>query len=262
MISTATYVEAGLLEQTIDKSFGTGNYISANQQRSGERVTAAEVAAVRDAGGNRLSTIHKHIEESVLYIFLAKLHSLVQQFTIDPVKVRVAGEGPDEYHYWELEPTDLNLPVKLRPIGSDNVIERKNYVQSRLEFVQAVAQLPEVMGKLNMDMFLTDLLQHWGFDDPDRYLIKSNPQQEQVKPTPTSGNPIQDALDSGSLPSVGMANALQQQMAADGGMTMTNQLTSGTSLAPGIDTDTQQEMIDEQLNAARQQQLTGAGPTG
>lgn len=259
---TVTYQEAGLLEQTIDKSFGTGNYISANQQRSGERVTAAEVAAVRDAGGNRLSTIHKHIEESVLYIFLAKLHSLVQQFTINPVKVRVAGEGADEYNYWELEPTDLNLPVKLRPIGSDNVIERKNYVQSRLEFVQAVAQLPEVMGKLNMDMFLTDLLQHWGFDDPDRYLIKSDPQQTQVTPTPTTGNPIQDALASGSLPNVGMANALQQQMAADGGMTMTNQLTSGTTLAPGIDTDTQQEMIDEQLNAARQQQLTGAGPTG
>jgi hypothetical protein len=242
-----TYQEAGLLEQTVDKSFGTGNYISSNQQRSGERVTATEVAAVRDAGGNRLSTVHKHIEETALIPFLGKLFTMVHQYTTEPVSVRVAGDGADEYNYWELEPTDFNMPVKLRPIGSDNVIERKAYVQSRLEFVQAVSGLPDVAARLNMDMFLTDLLNHWGFDEPERYLKKAEPQQEQtaqVLPTPTSGNPLQDAVQSGQLPNVGMANALQQQISADGGMNMMNQLMSGTSLAPEVNTQQQQEVID------------------
>lgn len=249
-----TYQEAGLLESTIDKSFGTGNYISSNQQRSGERVTATEVAAVRDAGGNRLSTVHKHIEETALIPFLAKLFAMVHQFTVEPVTVRVAGDGADEYNYWELEPTDFNMPVKLRPIGSDNVIERKAYVQARLEFVQAVSGLPEVAQKLNMDMFLTDLLNHWGFNEPERYLKKEPQQtQEQVLPTATSGNPLVDAVQSGSLPNVGMANALQQQVSADGGMNMMNQLMSGTSLSPNTDTQTQQEIIDNGIG-----QPTGA----
>lgn len=260
-----TYQEAGLLEQTVDKSFGTGNYISSNQQRSGERVTATEVAAVRDAGGNRLSTVHKHIEETALIPFLAKLFSMVHQFTVEPVSVRVAGDGADEYNYWELEPTDFNMPCKLRPVGSDNVIERKAYVQARLEFVQAVSGLPDVAAKLNMDMFLTDLLNHWGFDEPERYLKKEEPQQEQqVLPTPTSGNPLVDAVQSGQLPNVGMANALQQQVSTDGGMDMMNQLMSGTTLSPGTDTASQQEIIDNAgTSSIGQPQLasTDAGPT-
>jgi Bacteriophage head to tail connecting protein len=260
---TVTYQEAGLLEQNIDKSFGTGNYISSNQQRSGERVTATEVAAVRDAGGNRLSTVHKHIEETALIPFLGKLFSMVHQFTVEPVNVRVAGEGADEYNYWELEPTDFNMPVKLRPVGSDTVIERKAYVQARLEFVQAVSGLPDVAARLNMDMFLTDLLNHWGFDEPERYLKKDEPQQEQkVMPTPTSGNPLMDAVQSGELPNVGMANALQQQVSADGGMEMMNNLMSGTALAPGTNTQSNQEAMDY----ASQQQPSGpsgfGGPTG
>ncbi len=51
---TVSYQEAGLLENTIDRNMGTGNLISANAARSGERVTAAEIQATRDAGGNRL----------------------------------------------------------------------------------------------------------------------------------------------------------------------------------------------------------------
>jgi hypothetical protein len=41
-----------------------------------------------------------------------------------------------------------------------------------------------------------------------------------------------------------MANALQQQISADGGMNMMNQLMSGTSLAPEVNTQQQQEVID------------------
>lgn len=259
---TVTYQEAGLLEQTVDKSFGTGNYISSNQQRNGERVTATEVAAVRDAGGNRLSTVHKHIEETALIPFLAKLFAMVHQFTVEPVVVRVAGDGADEYGYWELEPTDFNMPVKLRPVGSDNVIERKAYVQARLEFVQAVSGLPDVAARLNMDMFLTDLLNHWGFDEPERYLKKAEPQQaQQVMPTPTSGNPLVDAVQSGELPNVGMANALQQQVSADGGMEMMNQLMSGTTLSPNTDTQVQQEMMDNYGQQPTDLAATGVGPT-
>jgi hypothetical protein len=257
-----TYQEAGLLEATVDKSFGTGNYISSNQQRSGERVTATEVAAVRDAGGNRLSTVHKHIEETALIPFLGKVFAMIQQHTTSPVTVRVAGDGADEYGYWQLDPTDFSIPVKLRPIGSDNIIERKAYVQARLEFVQAVSALPDVAAKLNMDMFLTDLLTHWGFDEPERYLKKEQPPEDTavkaVTPSPTTGNPLQDALQSGEVPNVGMANALQQQVSADGGQEMMNQLMSGTNLSPGANTDVQQQAIDS--NATTQPDPSSGQP--
>jgi hypothetical protein len=102
-----------------------------------------------------------------------------------------------------------------------------------------------------MDMFLTDLLNHWGFDEPERYLkaAPEEPQQQQqasqqVLPTTTTGNPLVDAVQSGQLPSVGMANALQSQVAADGGMSMMANLMPGTSMAPGTNTDAQLEALD------------------
>jgi hypothetical protein len=72
-----------------------------------------------------------------------------------------------------------------------------------------------------------------------------------------------DAVQSGELPNVGMANALQQQVSADGGMEMMNNLMSGTALAPGTDTQTNQEAMDY---ASQQQQPSGpsgfGGPAG
>lgn len=244
---TVTYQEAGLLEQSIDKTFGTGNYISSNQQRSGERVTATEVAAVRDAGGNRLSIVHKHIEETALIPMLSKLFTMVQQYTVEDVVVRVASDEPDAFEYWALSPEDFNTPLKLRPVGSDNVIERKQYIQERLEFVNSVAAIPEVAQMLDMKRIVIDLLQHWGFDEPEAYLKSAEAPSEDV----VAPSPLQDPMSAAiaQAPSTGVANALQAQQMADGGASMMNTMFAGSHVSP----DTNFEQQVENIDAASQQ---------
>lgn len=234
---TVTYQEASLLESSIDKVFGTGNYINAGQQRAGERVTATEVAAVRDAGGNRLNIVHNHIESTALIPFLSKVFTLIQQYTTSDQTLRVPGAGAGEYDYYSVSPEDVSTPMKLRPIGSDNVIERKAFIQDRLEFVQTVSSIPQFAEMVDYERVFTDLLQHWGFDEPDGYLVKKQDTSTQavtpssVGPDGMPVDPMQAAI--AGAPSVADANALQAQASADGGASMMNELYAGTSASPG-----------------------------
>lgn len=238
---TVTYQEAGLLESSIDKVFGTGNYINAGQQRSGERVTATEVAAVRDAGGNRLNIVHNHIESTALIPFLSKVFTLVQQYTDKDQTLRVPGDGAGEYDYFSISPEDVSTPMKLRPIGSDNVIERKAFIQDRLEFIQTVTSIPQFAEMIDYEKFFGDILQHWGFDEPDSYLVKKEAASTQAV-SPTSVGPDGAPLDAmqeaiKGAPTTADANALQAQSVADGGAKMMNDLYAGTSASPGTTYD-------------------------
>ena len=249
---TVTYQEAGLLEQSIDKVFGTGNYINAGQQRAGERVTATEVAAVRDAGGNRLNIVHNHIESTALIPFLGKVFALVQQYTTEDVTLRVPGAGAGNYDYFALSPDDVSQPMKLRPIGSDNVIERKSYIQDRLEFVQTVAGIEQLAGLVDYERLFNDLLQHWGFDEPDSYMKKPDAAQTgENAPVSPSGigpdgmplDPMQEAIK--AAPDVATANMLQEQASADGG---------AAKLAQLYGSDAERAAIEQQQQQPPQQQ--------
>jgi hypothetical protein len=59
-----SYEEASYMESSIDKNAATGPLIGAGMGRSGERVTAAEIAAVREAGGNRLKRYTPQVGKS------------------------------------------------------------------------------------------------------------------------------------------------------------------------------------------------------
>ncbi|XAI95089.1 portal protein [Leptolyngbya phage Lbo-JY12] len=236
-----TYQESSFLESTIDKNFGTGNYVGANAARSGERVTAAEVAAVREAGGNRLSGIHKHIEETSLLVLLEKVMHLVQQFTDQPGMVRVAGDEAGAYEYYELDVEDLQKEVRLVPIGSDHVIERKQYIEDRLTFIQAVAQVPEMGQLVDYKRILVDLLQHWGFEEPEAYLK----QQDQQAPANPQEALLSQAKDVGGQ---AMSNMLQNQLQADGGTQMMSEMYN----TPNAD-QMQQELMATTPNVSEQQ---------
>lgn len=229
-----TYQEASYLESTIDKNFGTGNYVGANAARSGERVTAEEVAAVREAGGNRLNGVHKHIEDTALLLVLDKLMQLVRQFTVKPQSVRVAGKDAGAYDYYELDVEDLGKPIKLIPVGSDHVLERKAYIEDRLAFVQAVAQIPEMAQMVDYKRMMTDLLQHWGFEEPEAYLKSSpetTPEQEAIESVSDTPDPQQMLNEAQAIGGQGMRQVLNQQMQVDGGMQLAQEMT-GTTLTP------------------------------
>ncbi len=218
---TVTYQEAGLLEQTIDKNSGTGALISANNARTGERVTAAEVQATRDAGGNRLSNLHKHIEDTALIPILSKVYRLAQQFVTETEVVEVAGEEPGDIDYWEVEPEDLQYDMKLKPIGADHVTDKSRYIKDRLEFLQAVAQIPQMAPLVNYEAILLDLVNHFGFDDPDKYVVTKDAQaQAPADPEADPNMPPETSEMEQQLQNVGgkaMSQMFNAEMAKDGG---------------------------------------------
>jgi hypothetical protein len=213
---TATYQEYALLEQLIDKSFGTGAYVGSGQGRGGERVTAAEIAAVREAGGNRLSAIHKAIEDTALTEVLDKTFALIRQFTLKKEVVRIANEDSN-FEYYEVEPSDLNIRIKLVPLGSEHVLDRQKYINDRVTFLTTVSQVPQMAQMLNYERILKDLLMHWGFTDPEAYL--KPPAEESAELAPQ--DPMQAIADeAGQVGGAGMQAYLSSQMAADGGMSL------------------------------------------
>lgn len=165
-----TYQESSVLEQFIDKNFGTGPLIGGGQPRGGERVTAEEINAVRDAGGNRLSNVHKHTEETTLMPLLSHVIRSMQQFVTRDELVRIAGDD-NTYEYYQVGPDELNNEWKLKPLGADYIADRKKYIQERLDFLAAVVQIPQMAQKVNYDAILYDLVHHFGFDDPNRYIV-------------------------------------------------------------------------------------------
>lgn len=217
---TITYQEASVLESTIDKNMGTGNYVGANAQRQGERVTAAEIAAVRDAGGNRLSGIHKHIEETALKEILERVFELMRQFVREDEIVRIAGDKAGEFNYFSVGAGEINKPLSLKPLGAGHVIERKKYIQDRLDFIASISQVPQMSEKIDYEAILHDLLINWGFDEPEKYL-KKEVAQPQANPLDQGTNVEEDALNSGGM---GMLNSIQAQMQADGGATMLGEM--------------------------------------
>jgi len=213
---TATYQEYALLEQLIDKSFGTGAYVGSGQGRGGERVTAAEIAAVREAGGNRLSAIHKSIEDTALSDTLEKVFQLIRQFTLKKEIVRVANEDSN-FAYYEIDPEDLNTKVHLTALGSEHVMERQRYIQDRVTFLTTVSQVPQMAQLLNYERILKDLLMHWGFSEPEAYL---NPPKEEVEM-----NPQQQLLDSAKeTGGQSLQSLVSNHLQADGGMSLMGEL--------------------------------------
>lgn len=220
-----TYQEAAVLEQSIDRNSGTGNLISANAARSGERVTAAEIQAVRDAGGNRLASIHRHIEDTSLMPILSKVYRSMQQFVTEPEVVRVTGIEPGEFRYYRVGADQLQYDFVFKPIGADHVIDRNKYIQERLDFIQLFAQIPQVANKINYEEILYDILQRYGFDDPDKYLIKEKPQEQlQLEGSSPQTEPtLNDTMY--ELGGTALQEAMKAQMQMDGGQSFVKDIT-------------------------------------
>lgn len=236
-----SFQEISYLEQVADKNAGTGPLIGVGQPRGGERVTAQEIQAVREAGGNRLLGNHKHVEMTSLLPMLEKTLANVQQFTkVDDVIL-----VPDPYSglefFMDFGPAELKFDFKIRPRGADHVIEDQEYVRKRTEFLQLVATIPGAIERIDLDRVLMDVLMHWGFDDPELYL------KQQEQPAAPAASPFQQM--GGSALQEGMA----QQLLADGGRGMM-QRTFGVELPEGMTLPDMTNAAEAALAPAQQQQ--------
>jgi hypothetical protein len=202
-----SYEEANYMESSIDKNAATGPLIGAGMGRSGERVTAAEIAAVREAGGNRLSGIHRRFEKRGLTKAIDKIFNIYRQYKSKAAIVRYAGDEAGKFDYARITRSDL-VEVRVDAKGSDHVIEKRKALQDIYDFLGAVNQDSEMATLIDKEAVLRRVMRHLPFDDPQEFL--------KTKKAPE--NPIRQMGGQSAV------NAIEQQMQTDGGNQLLNQL--------------------------------------
>ena len=204
-----TYDESAVLESRIDKNAGTGNLISANTARAGERVTAAEVNATRSAGGNRLSEIHKHVEQTALLPLLDKIFRSYQQFIVEDEVVRIPGENPGDFDFIQVGVDELSQEVQFMPVGADHIANKEFEVNQRLAFLQIASQNPQMNERINWFNFMLDLARRMGIDDVEQFILQQDPNLTPQAPS------VRDEIAQTQGQSA--ANALSAEFTADNG---------------------------------------------
>ena len=172
---TITYNEVQVLDNHINENSGTPSLVSSGQVRAGERVTAQEIQAIKDSGGNRLSGVFARIETTFVYTILKKVFKLLQQFADESLTVQIDTDGNGTIAFVEVDPADLTSAYELHPLGSNHVIEREQFIDQRVQLLTIASQVDGMMERLNIDAILEDIVGALGFDDPDRYLQGSTP---------------------------------------------------------------------------------------
>lgn len=178
-----SYTEAQVLEQTIDQSVGTGAYIGTQQGRSGERVTATEIQAVRDAGGNRLSNIYGHIEDTQFLPCLRKTFYTIRQFLEVDEVIRVPNNGT--YEYVQVGPTEIAHEFDVVTRGADHITQKEQDLNKLMNFVNMVSQVPPWAEMVNWSSLLEEVVKRFGMSpDVQSLIIKQQVEQtESTQPT-------------------------------------------------------------------------------
>lgn len=169
--------EEGVLEQRIDKAAGTGPYIGIGAGRSAERVTAEEVNAQRDAGGNRLNLIYMHIEEQWFHSLLTRFYYYMKTFAKGATMRLPRG---NEYMYVRVTKQLLQWPMSVEVLGAGYLADRELAVRSVLEWLNTVSQFEPMMQRVNMEAVLDYLSARMLPDDVEMFINAEPPQQPGV----------------------------------------------------------------------------------
>lgn len=215
--------EETTLEQEVDRRTGTGSFIGSGAARSGERVTAQEIIALREAGGNRLSGIHAHIEENTLLPFIQRAYEYMQQFVVADEVVPVQGRSADEVLYALVGIDQLQHDMRLRPVGADHVADREFELRQRADWMALVNSNPTMAENVNWLEVLKDITERFVGEDAERFISEAQPAPQG---DPATNEAVESARATGGEE---MANAVQAQVMADGGQ---NLQAAMQSLAP------------------------------
>ena len=174
-----TVEEENMLEQRIERVTGISAYVGQGGGRDAERVTAAEVNAKRNAGGNRLGRYHKHIEDTSLRELLEKTYSFMQQFVTDDEIVRVtgasAGSTSGSFDFIKVGQEELQHEVDIIPVGSDWVVDKEREISERLDFIALVSQNPIMSEMVNWEEVMKDLARRMIKQDWDKFIKLGQP---------------------------------------------------------------------------------------
>ena len=222
--------EEQLREQTVDRRTATGAFIGTAEGRGGERVTAAEVNATREAGGNRLSGVYAHIERSALLPALSLIYNYARQFVIDSQLIPVPGKSADEIMYATVGIDQLQHEFRLIPKGATHIADKEFELRQMTDWVQLMGSNPEMAKNVNWLEVTKEITRRFLPFHPDRFI-----QEPQAAPggggdPSASGNPMIDHAQ--QIGGNELKQAVQGQVAADGGQGMMQQLSAAMPQQP------------------------------
>lgn len=202
--------DEGLLEQRIDKTTGVGAYLGVNAGRDAERVTAEEVKAQRDAGGNRLNKIFAHIEATSLTYFLHKMYTHLQQFVTEDEVVKVASPSAGiAFDFWAVGVEELYDDYDVYPLGSAHVADKEFELKNATDFVAIMSSNPELATRINWDemasylarKFLREKWERFVAEAPEQPMMpESAPLPEGKPPSPEEQMMMQQQANAQVLP--------------------------------------------------------------
>lgn len=181
-----TYNEASVLDAKIDRNIGTGAMISANTYRSGERVTAQEIQAVKEAGGNRLTDVYELFEKNFVLPLLHQAYAVLRQHTKSAQVVKRKSNKPGINDYFKILPSDLRKDFSVRITATQSLLNRDRKIKTMTDFLSIVASVPQFNNLVDWQAMFADLLLNFGFDDPTRYVLKQEPASDSPQQKPMS----------------------------------------------------------------------------
>lgn len=212
-----SFQEQQILDSKIDRNTGTGAMVSANSYRTGERVTAAEIESVKDAGGNRLTDIYEHLEATFIIPLLKRALQLLKDNLRKPKVVKLASNRANVYDYFRVLPEDFKHDFTVKVTGTQSVINRDKNISLITDFISIVSTIPEFAKRTDWDTLFLDLTTKFGFDDPQRYIVQQQPEepQEQTPQSPLQQMSAQAQAIGGDPAQAGLQEAIMKGQAPD-----------------------------------------------
>lgn len=176
-----------LMETRIDKTTGLIGTVGMGGSRDAERVTKAEIDAVREAGGTRLNEVHSHIQDSAFYRMINQTYKYLQQFQVTEETVRVPSNNPEveePYEFITMTPFELQADFELIPKGADHLADKEQELRSFFDWMNGVTANPELAARTNWDAVAEEFARKFLKEDWQRF----------VQPAPEL--PAQDELES------------------------------------------------------------------
>lgn len=231
---TVTYQEESIQGATIDRNTATGPLIGMGQPRGGERVTAQEIQAVRDSGGNRLSALHSHLEDTGTIPMLNKVFQVLQQNYTAAEIVRLYEPDLKVDAFYSVDPEYVRQPYRFVALGASYVVEKQRNLSEIMQLLDISARVPQLAEKLDYEAIMEDVLRQMRFNNPKRFLKTAEPA------TPQAAPPNLEESVGGEL----AQQAVQAQVMEDGGAELLGNMGIPTE---GVDPAAMQQALQPAL---------------
>lgn len=202
--TNASVQDMALIDSMVDRAVGTGPYIGVDRGRSGDRVTAEEVAAQREAGGKRLSTIYSALNRDFLVPIVERFHYYCRMFE----EARTVVNYGDTYI--GINPEAIQYPFTVKAMGANNIASREYDIRQLLDWMNVVGQNEQLAARVNWEEVLVHLTSLMVPSLAQTLLMQAQPQAQPMTPDQAMQQQIQEqAMLEGGAPNERRVQAAQ-----------------------------------------------------